>query len=299
MIVLGQNDTVLWRKRKPTPAGDYQAILETIVSLVTSAKDKLGIEQSASIGIGSPGALTITNDSQEEMKNCNSTALNGKPLTKDLAELLSCPVHIGNDANCMVLAEALSGQGKKLFGSVTPESVFGVILGTGVGGGVVVHSKILGGLHSIAGEWGHNDLPLKLLEKLPVQEKGRSCYCGRSDCIETYLSGPGLALSYSLRFKQALTPEKIIQNMQDGEQAAQEIWGQYLDQLANSLANVVNVLDPSLIVLGGGLSQVDEIYSSIHRRMEGAVFTPSFDTPIVPALLGDSAGVYGAAWLCV
>jgi len=298
VLVLDQYETVLWRKREPTPAEDYRAILNAIVSLVTSAKQTLGIAQSAAIGVGTPGALIIAEDGQKVMKNCNSTVLNGQPLPKDLAELLCCPVYIANDANCMALAEALSGQGRKLFDSTKPESVFGVILGTGVGAGVVVHSKIIQGLHSITGEWGHNQLSAESLDHLPLQEKNRICYCGRSDCIETYLSGPGLAQSYSLRFKHQLRPEQIIQNMHAGEQQAKDVWGQYLDQFANSLANVVNILDPALIVLGGGLSQVDDIYMSIHSRMVKNVFTSSFKTPIVPALLGDSAGVFGAAWLC-
>jgi len=243
------------------------------------------------------------------MKNCNSTALNGRFLRKDLSRLLVCPVIIANDANCFALAETYSGQGRALDickpegkpAHEFPDVVFGVILGTGVGGGIVVNGTLLTGPNTIAGEWGHNPVPFNGEALSGSRLEQRSCYCGRVNCVETFLSGPGLALSYQQRFGENLTPEEIIGHMRNIESERQEsaelIWGEYMQQLAAALAQVVNILDPSLIVLGGGLSAVPEIYRDIVPLMKPHVFTDEFDTPILPALLGDSAGVYGAAWL--
>ena len=297
-IILGEGGGAVWRERIITPQGDYGATLSAVEKIVSIAKHENHLPQSMPIGIGTPGALCVRSSFPAmTMKNCNSTALNGKPLLRDLSELLKCPVSIANDANCMVLAETLSGQGEKLFKNDRPESVFGVILGTGVGGGLVIHDRLVQGANHISGEWGHNPLPSTMLDLLPLSEKHRRCYCGRLDCVETYLSGPGLALSYSLRFGGRISPEDILNNMREGKEQATIIWEQYLNHLACSLAVVLNILDPSLIVLGGGLSNIDEIYFSINERIQQYVFTDTFETSIVPALLGDSAGVYGAAWL--
>jgi len=320
-IVLSETGGLIWRHRTPTPQGNYQKTLAAISLLVTKARTENKIAATVSVGIGTPGAMTLPSNTEPSntvssftelvMKNCNSTALNGQPLLKDLTELLNCPVYIANDANCFALAEALSGQGKRETGQGqkqsgqgqeilvgrTLESVFGVILGTGVGGGIVTNGKLLQGLNSISGEWGHNGLPSAVLALLPDSEKSRPCYCGRQDCIETYLSGPGLALSYRLRFNEAVNSESVIQKMRAGEAKAEEIWLSYLSQLGCALAQVVNILDPALIVLGGGLSSIDEIYLTLHDLMQPFVFSDTFDTPVLPALLGDSAGVYGAAWL--
>ena len=298
-IVLDSNGIDIWRKRVATPSRNYEEVLTAICQLVADAKQENELDSSSPVGIGAPGALTVENGSKiAVMKNCNSTVLNGRPLLNDLIERLSCTVRIANDANCFALAEALSGQGKQLSleGSTmeSPETVFGVILGTGVGGGIVVNGRVLQGINSIAGEWGHNPVS-------PVQidpsEPARPCYCGRVNCIETFLSGPGLSLSYQLRVGEPLTPEAIIVKMRKGDPTALFIWRQYMQQLAASLAQVVNLLDPSLIVLGGGLSSISEIYDELEELMVPHIFSSSVNTSVLPALLGDSAGVYGAAWL--
>lgn len=288
---------VIWRKRIATPKEDYRASLQAISSLVQEGKRVTGISESLSIGIGTPGALTKAESGVMVMKNCNSVVLNGKPLKQDLEAILGCCVHLANDANCFALAETMEGAGKLLFPEQSPESMFGVILGTGVGGGVVVQGKLLNGLHSIAGEWGHNCLPFRALEKLPEGEQGRACYCGRQDCIETYLSGPGLALSYHLRYGEKLSSQEVVERMRAEDNRAKDIWQSYTEQLAVSLAQVVNILDPQAIILGGGMSNIEELYPLVGKLMAPHVFTPQAETPVVQAQLGDSAGVYGAAWL--
>ena len=304
-VVIDESGDECWRQRVSTPQGDYDATLDAIAWLVKEGKRTVGICSSAAIGIGTPGAET----SDGKMKNCNSTALNGRFLRRDLSQLLNSPVKIANDANCFALAEAHSGQGRqasvcKSEGEPSrpfPSVVFGVILGTGVGGGIVVNGTLLTGPNAIAGEWGHNPMPLQGEAFGSGSVERRPCYCGRVNCVETFLSGPGLALSYQQRFGEVLTPEEIIEHMRNSEGQDQEnavlIWREYMQQLAAALAQVVNILDPSLIVLGGGLSAVSEIYQDIVPLMKSHVFTDEFNTPILPALLGDSAGVYGAAWL--
>ena len=298
-IVLDANGGDIWRRRVPTPSDSYEKVLSAICSIVGDAKRENNMGISAPVGIGTPGALTYKNHSKiPVMKNSNSTVLNGRPLLDDLTRQLSCRVRIANDANCFALAEALSGQGKvlSLNGSsdVISETIFGVILGTGVGGGIVVNGKVLRGNNSIAGEWGHN--PMSSLH-IDHSESGRPCYCGRINCIETFLSGPGLSLSYQLRSGALLSPKEIIVKMREGEPVADLIWRQYMQQLAVSLAHVANLLDPSLIVLGGGLSTIPELYDQLESLMPPHIFSDSINTPVLPALLGDSAGVYGAAWL--
>ncbi len=304
-VILDNSGDVSWRQRVRTPQGDYDATLSAIAQLVKEGKCFAGISPSAAIGIGTPGA----ENKQGRMKNCNSTALNGQYLREDLSSLLKCTVSIANDANCFALAETLSGQGAKMFSCNTnknsvgqvPDVVFGVIIGTGVGGGIVVNGTLLHGPNAIAGEWGHNRMPFQGRALEGGEEEFRQCYCGRVNCVETYLSGPGLALSYQQRFGEMLTPEKIIEHMREGcvesRSKATVIWERYMGQLALALAPVVNILDPSLIVLGGGLSMVSEIYKDIVPLMRPHIFTDEFNTPVLPALLGDSAGVYGAAWL--
>ena len=298
-IVLDANGGDIWRRRVPTPSDSYEEVLSAICSLVGDAKRENNMGISAPVGIGTPGALTYKNHSKiPVMKNSNSTVLNGRPLLDDLISRLSCRIHIANDANCFALAEALSGQGKVLShngsSDAIPETIFGVILGTGVGGGIVVNGKVLRGNNSIAGEWGHN--PMSSLH-IDHSESGRPCYCGRINCIETFLSGPGLSLSYQLRSGALLSPKEIIVKMREGEPVADLIWLQYMQQLAVSLAHVANLLDPSLIVLGGGLSTIPELYDQLGSLMVPHIFSDSINTPVLPALLGNSAGVYGAAWL--
>ena len=297
-IVIDASNQVMWRQRRPSPQNNYQSIISVIGGLVQEAKQDCDLASNFPVGIGTPGALCRPlNANEAVMKNCNSVVLNGQPLLKDLSSALACPVKIANDANCFALAETHAGCGKELFADQLPEASLGLILGTGVGAGLVVNGKLLQGLHSISGEWGHNHLPATVLEKLPANERHRSCYCGRKNCVETFLSGPGLALSYRLRFGKSISPEQIVSDMRAGDADAHGIWHSYLEQLAASLAQVVNILDPQLIVLGGGLSNITEIYPAISSLMAPQVFSDDFLTPIRPAVLGDSAGVYGAAWL--
>lgn len=295
-VVLDEHGLPVWRKRIATPQGDYEGTLTAIKNVIDQAKSAFAIELKHPVGIGTPGALFFDKDQAcYVLKNSNSTALNGQPFLKDLKKLLVCDVYLENDANCFALAEALSGQGIEL--EKAPESVFGVILGTGVGGGIIVKQRLHRGRHHIAGEWGHNCLPASVLLALSEQERNRPCYCGRLDCVETYLSGPGLQRSYTLRFNKTSDSKKIIDDMREGDVQACAIWDSYLEQLAAALAQVVNIVDPDLIVLGGGMSQIPELYQGLAKKMQQHVFTDNFSTPILPAKLGDSAGVFGAAWL--
>lgn len=295
-IVLNEQGESVWRRRIATPQGDYKATLQAIKHLTDQAKNELALDLQHPLGIGTPGALFFEKQQQRYvLKNSNSIALNGQPFLDDLQAHLASKVYLENDANCFALAEALSGQGAEL--RQVPESVFGVILGTGVGGGVVIQQRLLSGRQHIAGEWGHNSLPAAALLALPESERNRPCYCGRLDCVETYLSGPGLQRSYTLRFNKASGSKKIIDDMRQGDVQACAIWDSYLEQLAASLAQVVNIIDPDLIVLGGGMSQIFEIYPALAEKMQAHVFCDDFTSPILPAKLGGSAGVFGAAWL--
>lgn len=295
-VVLDEQGQTVWRERTATPQGNYDATLDVIKRLTDQAKTEFNLNFNHPVGIGAPGALFF--DKKQRcllLQNSNSTVLNGRPFLHDIKERLACEVYLENDANCFALAETLSGQGAEL--EETPQSVFGVILGTGVGGGVVIHQRLLSGRNNIAGEWGHNILPASVLVTLPESEKNRACYCGRLDCIETYLSGPGLSNSYRLRFGTKKEAKNIIEEIRQGDSQSDVIWQNYLEQLAASLAQVVNILDPELIVLGGGVSLISEIYEQLPDKMQRHVFTENFTTPILPAKLGDSAGVFGAAWL--
>lgn len=294
VVVIASNNNVLWRQRQATPKGNYQATVNTIKTMVEQAKRQTDMELSAPVGIGTPGVLAYADLAQSgRMKNCNSVVLNGQPLLDDLTNALGCQVSIANDANCFALAETLSGQGQQYFvDEQPPESVFGVILGTGVGGGVVVQGKILQGLNSIGGEWGHNPLPVAFQD-----EVDRPCYCGRNNCVETFLSGPGLSLSYYRQTGENISGEQLLERVRYGEADAQRVWQQYRQQLAAALAQVVNILDPTLIVLGGGISAIPELYDDFTALMAPHIFSDTFHTPVLPNLLGDSAGVFGAAWL--
>jgi fructokinase len=253
----------VFRKRIASPRGDYAATIDAIRILLE------GLE--GSVGIGIPGALSNVTG---RVKNANSTWLIGKPLKQDLEKALGREVRIANDANCFALSEAVDGAGKGA------RVVFGVILGTGVGGGIVVDGRVLTGPNAIAGEWGHNPLPLPRESDLPL----RDCYCGRTGCIETYLCGPALA-----RDAKAASAEQAV-----GNEAAM---ARYEERLARALASVVNVLDPDVIVLGGGMSNVARLYDSVPRLWKRYVFSDRVDTRIAPPVHGDSSGVRGAAWL--
>jgi fructokinase len=269
-LALDAGGREMFRKRVPSPRGDYAATISAVRSLVSEIGE-------GSVGIGIPGALSHLTGL---VKNANSTWLIGRPLKRDLEQALGRPVRLENDANCFALSEATDGAGKG------EEVVFGVILGTGVGGGIVVNGKVLTGANAIAGEWGHNPLPLPSADDLPLP----ACYCGRSGCIETYLSGPGLARDYERRTGRRLSPEEIV-SLED--QSVER----YVERLARALASVINVLDPDVIVLGGGMSKVARLYTEVPRLWTRYVFSDQVATRLAPPVHGDSSGVRGAAWL--
>jgi fructokinase len=272
----------LLRRRVPSPARSYADIVETIATMVESAEREAG--ETASVGVGAPGA---TSRSTGLIKNANSTVLIGRPLAHDLAQRLGREVRLANDADCFALSEATDGAGRGA------RTVFGVILGTGVGGGVVVEGRLLRGPNAIAGEWGHNSLPWPRADELP----GPPCYCGKRGCIETFLSGPGFSDAFAQRTGRRLTGREIASAAAAGDCAAAQCLEAYADRLARALAHVINILDPEVVVLGGGLSNVAGLYEATPPRLKGYVFSDSVETRLVRAKHGDSSGVRGAAWL--
>ncbi len=282
IVVLEERGVSLFRHREVTPAQDYEAILETVARLVALAESSVGPAQS--IGIATPGAISPRSG---VLKNSNTLALNDKPLDRDLAHRLRRPVRLENDANCLALSEAIDGA------ATQAGVVFGVIIGTGVGGGIVVDRRLLAGRNRIAGEWGHNPLPWAREDELA----GRRCYCGKTGCIETFLSGAGLAHDYRSRTGKPYSAQEVSSAASRGDGEARACMEIYTDRLARSLASVVNLLDPDAVVLGGGLSNIAELYAELPRRMAHYAFSDGLDTAVVPALHGDSSGVRGAARL--
>jgi fructokinase len=282
IIGLDANGAVLLRRRRPSPRGSYRATLEAIAGLVAEAEAELGGR--ATIGVGTPGAISPATGL---LKNSNSTWLNGRPLDRDLADALGRPIAMANDADCLALSEATDGAAA---GAAT---VFAVILGTGVGGGLAVHGKVLAGPNAIAGEWGHNPLPWPMADELP----GPPCYCGLSGCIETWLCGSGLARDYRAHAGRERDPPAIVAAAAAGEGAAEAALRRYEDRLARGLASVINLLDPQAIVLGGGLSRLDRLYAAVPAIWGRYVFSDVVRTPLAAAAHGDSSGVRGAAWL--
>ena len=265
------------RLRVPTPRGDYDETLRTIASLVGELDGPRGPK--ATVGVGIPGAISPATGL---VKNANSTWLLGKPLREDLERILSRPVRLANDADCFTLSEAVDGAGKDF------EVVFGVILGTGTGGGIAVGKRILSGRNAVAGEWGHNPLPWPRGKEFP----GPSCYCGKRGCIETFLSGPGLRADHG----ESIEPPEIAARAERGDPRASATMERYHDRAARALASVVNILDPDAIVLGGGMSRIPSLYEEVPRRWGKYVFSDRVETPLLPAAHGDSSGVRGAAW---
>ncbi len=282
IIALGEGGEVLARRRVATPQGDYPATLAAVAGLVAAVEVEL--DRRGSVGVGMPGALSRRTGL---VKNANSTCLIGKPLQGDLQTLLERPVRLANDANCFALSEASDGA------AAGAAVVFGVIIGTGVGGGIVVDGRVLEGPDAIAGEWGHNPLPLPEGADLPLP----GCYCGRAGCVETYLSGPGLAADHLRMGGAVLTPAEIVAGATAGETNCAATLTRYADRLARSLAGVINLLDPDVIVLGGGLSNIDALYDEVPLRWLPHVFSDAVSTRLVRAAHGDSSGVRGAAWL--
>lgn len=279
------------RQRCATPRGDYQASLEAIAALVKSVTESANLPADLPIGIGTPGAISLKTGL---MMNCNSTCLNDQPLVADLRQITGRGVRIANDADCFALSEASDGaaQGEA--------SVFGVILGTGVGGGIVINQQLHQGVNAISGEWGHNTLPLDALEienKPDFASQRRLCFCGRYNCVETWLAGPSLERSYSFETGAQSTAAEIIQRVKAADPAALKVFSHYQHLLALALANVVNILDPAAIVLGGGLSNIDELYETLPELLPNYVFSDTLNTKILKAKHGDSSGVRGAAWL--
>jgi len=281
-LVVHSDGSELWRHRVPTPQGDYDATLRSIVSLVEEAERHVG--EAVSVGIGTPGAISATTGC---IKNANSTCLIGRPLKADLEVLLGREIRLANDANCFALSEAVDGA------AAGAAVVFGVILGTGVGGGIVVHGRVLEGPNAIAGEWGHNPLPSASGADLPLPP----CYCSRRGCVETYLSGPGFADDYRRSSGETLAPPQIVARALNGDSACEAALARYEDRLARSLAYVVNILDPDVIVLGGGMSNVERLYARVPELWRPHVFSDRIETRLVRNRHGDSSGVRGAAWL--
>ena len=281
-IALDDDGRELARRRLPTPRGDYAATLAAIVELAASLEAETG--RRATVGIGLPGAISPATGC---VKNANSVWLNGRPLAEDLEARLRRPLRLANDANCFALSEAVDGAG------AGARAVFGVIVGTGTGGGIVVHGRVWSGPNAIAGEWGHNPLPWPSDDERP----GPACYCGKSGCIETFLSGPGLSRDHARTAGEELSPADIVAAAERGDARAEETLARYEERMARSLASVVNVLDPDVIVLGGGMSKAARLYASVPRLWQRYAFSDRVDTRLLPPVHGDSSGVRGAAWL--
>jgi fructokinase len=270
------------RRRVPTPADDYRATVAAVVRMVLELEREAGAE--GSVGVGIPGAVSpITG----LVKNASATCLIGHALDKDLEAALGRPVRLANDANCFAVSEAVDGAARGA------RVVFGVILGTGVGGGIVIDGHVLTGINAIAGEWGHNPLPWPRDDERP----GAACFCGKRGCIETFVSGPGLAGDFLRATGRALAPAEIAARAEAGEAEAAAALERYEERLARALATTINVIDPDAIVLGGGMSNVARLYETVPRLWQRWVFSERADTPLLKNRHGDSSGVRGAAWL--
>ncbi|HHM05845.1 MAG TPA: ROK family protein [Gammaproteobacteria bacterium] len=281
-IALGEGGTLLCRRRLATPAGDYPATVRAMAGLVHAIESATG--RRGTVGVGAPGALSPVTG---KIRNANSTCLIGQALDRDLSAALQRPVRLANDANCFALSEAVDGA------AAGAAVVFGVILGTGTGGGLVVDGRVLTGRNAIAGEWGHNPLPWPTADEQP----GPPCYCGKRGCIETFLSGPGLERDFAATTAATLAAADIARRAGAGDEQCEAVLQRYEQRLARALATVINVLDPDVIVLGGGLSNVERLYQRVPRLWGRWVFSDHVATPLVPPLHGDSSGVRGAAWL--
>ncbi|MEN5016560.1 fructokinase [Erwinia sp. Eh17-17] len=285
VIALSDRGEELFRYRVPTPRDDYEKTLENIIGLVKRAEQETG--QQGSVGIGIPGTLSPFT---RRVKNANSTWLNGQPLDKDLQQRLGREVRIANDANCLAVSEAVDGA------AAGRQTVFAVIIGTGCGAGVALNGQAHSGGNGNAGEWGHNPLPWMDEDELRYREQV-PCYCGKQGCIETFISGTGFATDYQRLSGVDLKGAEIMQRVAQQDPLAELALSRYETRLAKSLAHVVNILDPDMIVLGGGMSNVDRLYQTVPQLVKNWVFGGECDTPIRRAVHGDSSGVRGAAWL--
>jgi fructokinase len=281
-IVLDRDGRELWRTRVPTPRDDYEQTLSRIAALVAEGEKAAGV--GCSIGVGIPGAPSRVTGL---IKNANSTWLNGRPLQIDLEARLGTHVRLANDANCLVASELADGA------AAGATSVFGAIIGTGTGGGLAINGALVEGVNSIAGEWGHNPLPWPEPSELP----GSACYCGRSGCIETWLSGPGLARDYARTGGGDVAAEEVVAKAADGDEGAAQALRRWEARCARALATIINVVDPEVIVVGGGLSAIDSLYDRVPGLWAQWVFSDAVSTRIVRAKHGDDSGVRGAACL--
>ena len=281
-IALERSGTELHRHRIATPRFDYEGTVRAIADGVKEMENQLG--RHVTVGVGIPGTVSTRTGL---VKNANSTWLNGKPFDKDLSRALDREVRCANDANCLAVSEATDGAG------AGKHIVFAVILGTGTGGGIAVDGRVHSGSNGVAGEWGHNTLPWMRADEFP----GSPCYCGKNGCIETWISGTGLERDYERATKTSLRGPGIIARSENGEPAALAALDRFEDRLTRGLAGVINLLDPDVIVMGGGASQISRIYKNVPTLLAKYVFGKEADTPILPAKHGDSSGVRGAAWL--
>jgi fructokinase len=281
-IALSDDGALRARRRVATPRHDYAATLDSVARLVQDVEREAG--QRGPVGVGMPGAISPATG---RVKNANSVWLNGRPLAEDLGQRLARPLRVANDANCFALSEAHGGAG------AGARAVFGVIVGTGVGGGLVLDGRVWTGPNAVAGEWGHNPLPWPHADEWP----GPPCYCGKTGCIETFLSGPGLALDHRRATGQGAEATDIAAAADRGEAGAVAALDRYEDRMARALAGVINIVDPDVIVLGGGMSNIGRLYAGVPRRWTRYVFSDRVDTRLLPPAHGDASGARGAAWL--
>ncbi|PWC14986.1 fructokinase [Brenneria roseae subsp. americana] len=284
-IALDDDGQTCFRQRVATPRNDYAATINTIASLVDAAEKATGRE--GSVGVGIPGTISPFTG---KVKNANSIWLNGRPLDKDLSRLLGRPVRIANDANCLAVSEAVDGA------AAGEKTVFAVIIGTGCGAGIALGGNVHTGGNGIAGEWGHNPLPWMDDEELRYQREV-PCYCGKAGCIETFISGTGFAADYQRLSGQARNGEEIVALAEQGDRRAEHALQRYERRLAKSLAHVINLLDPDVVVLGGGMSNIPRLYQTVPALLKQWAFGGECVTPVRQAMHGDSSGVRGAAWL--
>ncbi len=284
-IVLGDDGEECARLRVPSPTGEYTKTIDAIRDIVSAVAGAAGCDANTKVGIGIPGA---TSPKTGLVKNANSTWIIGHPFEQDLHDALGRDVRIANDANCFAVSEASDGAAQGC------DIVFGVILGTGVGGGIAINGSAHTGINAIAGEWGHNPLPWP---DSKIELPGPACYCGKSGCIETFLSGPGLRHDHAASGGREMDAAAIVTLAASGDVIAARTLQRYADRLARGLASVINILDPDIIVLGGGLSNIASLYTDVPSMLGRYVFSDACETPIVKNIHGDSSGVRGAAWL--
>lgn len=283
VVLLDQHSNELFRHRNATPAGDYRAILGNIAALVAQAENSLNGRR-LPVGIGIPGTISRHTG---RIKNSNSTCLNGRPFQEDIEALLARPVAISNDANCLAMSEAVDGSGK------LHQTVFAAILGTGCGAGIAINKQVLQGANGIAGEWGHIPMP----GVSDAARRQRPCYCGQSGCVETFLSGTGLSQTHEQLTQTHISATEIGALAEQGQTQARTTLDVYQQQLLSGLSLIINLLDPDIIVLGGGLSNIASLYPFLNAHLSEAVFGKECDTRVVASTHGDSSGVRGAAWL--